>query len=111
MISLVLLTVIGDLTAIISGGLMTVWFLGVPYQLYESNTLDQVVIFDFLPGLIKAGVFGFILSSIACYNGLRVSGGAAGVGRATTDTVVQAVVAIILADLLFTTIFFKIGWT
>ncbi|MCZ6851591.1 MAG: ABC transporter permease, partial [Planctomycetota bacterium] len=60
---------------------------------------------------IKAGVFGLILSSFACYHGLSVTGGAAGVGRATTSTVVQSVVAIIIADLLFTTIFFKIGWT
>ena len=61
-------------------------------------------------GLIKAGVFGMILSSLACYHGLHVTGGAAGVGRATTNTVVQAVVAVIFADLMFTTLFYKVGW-
>lgn len=110
-ISLTLLTIIGDLTAVIFGGLMAVGFLDVPYELYKNNTLNQLVIGDFLTGLIKAGVFGLILAAIACHNGLRVTGGAAGVGKATTDTVVQTIVAVILADLAFTTVFFKIGWT
>ena len=110
-IALLLLTVVGDITAVIFGGIMTVNFLDVPYQQYLSNTLDQLVLSDFLTGLIKAGVFGLILSTIACYNGLSVTGGAAGVGRATTNTVVQAIVAIIIADFVFTTIFFTLGWT
>ena len=109
--ALILLTVIGDLTAIFAGGAMAVGVLGVPLELYQSNTLGQVQADDFMSGLIKAGVFGLILSSLACFHGLNVTGGAAGVGRATTNTVVQSVVAIILADLLFTGIFFKLGWT
>ena len=110
-IALVLLTVIGDITAVVFGGVMTVNFLGVPYQQYLSNTLNQLVLSDFLSGLIKAGFFGLILSTIACYNGLNVTGGAAGVGRATTNTVVQSIVTIILADFVFTTLFFSLGWT
>src|SRR5262249_52306353 len=108
---LTLLTIIGDLTGVIFGGIMTVGFLGVPYELYKSNTLNQLRLHDFDTGLIKAAVFGLILSAIACHNGLRVTGGAAGVGKATTDTVVQTIVSVIIADLMFTTIFFSIGWT
>ena len=110
-ISLVCLTVVGDLTAVFFSGVMAVSFLDVPYELYKQNTLSQLVPSDFYTGLIKAGVFGLILSGIACHNGLKVTGGAAGVGKATTDTVVQTIVAVIVADLMFTTIFFKIGWT
>jgi phospholipid/cholesterol/gamma-HCH transport system permease protein len=110
-ISLTLLTIIGDVTAVIFGGIMAVGLLDVPYELYKTNTLNQLVIQDFYTGLIKASMFGLILSAIACYNGLRVTGGAAGVGKATTDTVVQTVVSVIIADLIFTTIFFQIGWT
>ncbi len=110
-IALVLLTVVGDITAVVFGGVMTVNFLGVPYQQYLSNTLNQLVLSDFLTGLIKAGVYGLILSTIACYNGLNVTGGAAGVGRATTNTVVQAIVTIIIVDFIFTTLFFSLGWT
>jgi phospholipid/cholesterol/gamma-HCH transport system permease protein len=110
-ISLTLLTIIGNVTAVFFAGLMACGLLGVPYELYKSNTLDQLVINDFYTGLIKAAVFGLILSAIACHNGLKVTGGAAGVGKATTDTVVQTVVSVILADLLFTTVFYQIGWT
>ena len=90
---------------------MTVAFLDVPYGLFVDNMLLQLVPSDFITGLIKAGVFGLILAAIACYNGLKVTGGAAGVGRATTDTVVQTIVAVIMADLLFTAAFFGLGWT
>jgi len=110
-VSLVLLTILGDVTAVIFGGLMAVGFLDVPFEVYKSNTINQLVLADFLTGLFKAAVFGLILASIACYNGLRVTGGAAGVGRATTDTVVQTIVAVIIADLVFTMIFFSVGWT
>jgi phospholipid/cholesterol/gamma-HCH transport system permease protein len=110
-ISLICLTIIGDLTAVFFAGVMSVSFLDVPYELYKQNTLSQLIASDFYTGLIKAAVFGLILSAIACHNGLKVTGGAAGVGKATTDTVVQTVVSVIIADLVFTTIFFKIGWT
>ena len=109
-LSLILLTVIGDVVAITTAGFVSVELLGVPYELYKANTLTQVTVTDFATGLFKAGVFGLILSAIACYNGFKVSGGAAGVGKATTDTVVQTVVSIVIADLIFTTIFYQIGW-
>ncbi|MBC8200403.1 MAG: ABC transporter permease [Planctomycetes bacterium] len=109
-VSLVLLTVIGDVVAIATACLVSVEMLDVPYELYKDNTLSQVHLSDFLTGLLKASVFGIILAAIACYNGLKVSGGAAGVGKATTDTVVQTIVTIVIADLLFTAIFFQLGW-
>lgn len=56
--------------------------------------------------MTKAGVFGLLIGAIACYNGLSVTGGAAGVGRATTSTVVNSIVLIIIADLLFTMSFY-----
>ena len=109
-IGLILLTVIGDVTAIVAGGVMSVGVLGVPYELYRANTFSAIDLPDFLTGLAKACVFGVILSALACYHGLAVTGGAAGVGRATTATVVQAVVAVIIADLVFTGIFYAVGW-
>ncbi len=108
-IGLIMLTVIGDITAIVAGGAMSVGVLGVPYELYVSNTFLAIDLSDFLTGLVKATVFGVILSALACYHGLSVTGGAAGVGRATTATVVQAVVAVIVADLIFTGIFYSVG--
>ena len=110
-ISLLMLTVIGDLCAVFAGGLVGVTFLGIPAETYKHNTLMQLTAGDFGTGLLKASVFGLILGLIACRNGLRVSGGAAGVGKATTDTVVQTIVTVIFLDLFFTALFFAIGWT
>ncbi len=108
--SLFVLSVLSDLTAVIAGGLVGVGALGIPYEVYVDNTLQQVSSSDFLSGLVKSIVFGTILGLIACHNGLKVSGGAAGVGKATTDTVVQTVVTIIFVDLFFTAFFYAIGW-
>lgn len=110
-ISLVLLAVISDLAAVFAGGVIGVFQLGIPYEVYKNNTIDQLSSSDFLTGLFKAGIFGTILGLIACRNGLKVSGGAAGVGKATTDTVVQTVVTVIFADLFFTALFYAIGWS
>ncbi len=110
-ISLVLLAIIADLSAVFAGGVIGVAQLGIPYEVYKTNTIDQLSNSDFLTGLAKAGVFGTILGLIACRNGLMVSGGAAGVGKATTDTVVQTVVTVIFADLFFTALFYALGWS
>jgi phospholipid/cholesterol/gamma-HCH transport system permease protein len=108
--SLILLTVLADIAAVGAGMAVTVNFLNVPADVYWENTLAQLSMTDFATGLIKAFIFGLILSAIACTNGLRVTGGATGVGRATTDTVVQTIVAVIIADLIFTAIFYSLGW-
>ena len=108
--SLFVLSVLSDLTAVIAGGFVGVGALGIPYEVYVDNTLQQVSSSDFLSGLVKSIVFGTILGLIACHNGLKVTGGAAGVGKATTDTVVQTVVTIIFVDLFFTAFFYAIGW-
>src|SRR5438876_419183 len=60
--------------------------------------------------LFKAGVFGVLISSLACYLGLEVTGGAQGVGVATTRTVVLTIVALIAVDLMFTGAFYYFGW-
>ena len=80
--------------------------LEIPYQTFWDNMLFQVKGWDFWTGMVKAGIFGLLIGGIACTNGLKVSGGAAGVGRATTATVVQCIVSIVIADTLFTAIFY-----
>lgn len=108
-VSLTALAVMADFVAVGAGLMLGVTVLGIPYQTYMDNTVAQVGPVDFLTGLIKAGVFGMLIGLIACHNGLRVRGGAAGVGRATTGTVVQSIVAVIFADLAFTSVFYALG--
>lgn len=106
-IMIVGLSVIADIVGVI-GGLLTGWLvLDIPPATYLDITQTALVMKDFITGLIKAGVFGMLISMIACYEGLTVSGGAVGVGRATTTTVVKSIVAIIGMDAVFTAIFYS----
>ncbi|MFK7960984.1 MAG: MlaE family ABC transporter permease [Phycisphaerales bacterium] len=107
--SLVLLTVLANIVAVVAAGVMTVVVIGVPLELFNANLKDALDVSDFMTGLGKAAVFGVILAAIACYNGLGVTGGAAGVGRSTTNTVVQTIVAVVIADLIITLLLFKLG--
>lgn len=108
-LSMTALAVISSVVAILASLFISVTVLGIPYAAYVDNTLSQAKPVDFVTGVIKASVFGLLIGVIACTNGLKVSGGAAGVGNATTGTVVQSVVSIVIADLLFTAIFFALG--
>jgi len=105
-VMMVCLAVVGDLMGVVGGAFVSRMSLDISLQQYILRTFDAVVIKDFITGLIKAAVFGTIISGLACYLGLRVTGGAQGVGTATTRTVVLTIVALILVDLAFTTAFY-----
>lgn len=107
--SMVVLAVFANLVANGASMLISMTTLNIPLTTYWENMMAQVKPVDFYTGLIKSGIFGCLIGLIACHNGLKVTGGADGVGRATTNTVVQSVVSIIVADLMFTTIFFILG--
>jgi phospholipid/cholesterol/gamma-HCH transport system permease protein len=110
-VALVILSIMADLVALTAGFIMGVTKLEIPAAIYIDNTINQLDLADFGTGLFKAGIFGLLVGAISCFNGLKVSGGAAGVGKATTNTVVHSIVAIIFCDLLFTAIFYALGWT
>ncbi len=107
---MICLTVISDVVGVIGGFMTSVFILGIDAQLYLQNTQASLMMKDFITGLVKAGVFGLLISLIACFLGLRVTGGAEGVGRATTQTVVFSIVALIATDCLFTAFFYTMGW-
>ncbi len=103
------LAVIANIVGVL-GGLVVGWGIqGIAPELYLARTIDAIVLRDFLTGLFKAAVFGTIISGLACYLGLSVSGGAQGVGDATTRTVVLTIVALAIVDLGFTWVFFSVG--
>lgn len=108
-VGLAVLTVISNIMAISAGYMIGVTVVGIPGQTFYDNLLQQAKSVDFLTGMVKSVVFGLLIGLIACTNGLRVTGGAAGVGKATTETVVQSIVCIVIADLIFTVIFFALN--
>jgi len=108
-VMMVCLAVVADVVGLIGGLGTGIWVLGIDPQLYIQNTQNALVVKDFITGLVKAGVFGLLISLIACHLGLSVTGGAEGVGRATTNTVVFSIVALITTDCLFTAAFYLFG--
>ena len=107
-LSMTALGVLSSFVAVAASMALCVTVLEIPYATYMTNLMDQVKGVDFHTGIAKSAIFGMLIGIIACTNGLKVTGGAAGVGRATTGTVVQCVVAIIVADLFFTAIFYAL---
>ncbi len=109
-IMMIMLTVIADVVMVF-GGYLTGMRLGLDADVFYFMTVDAVNITGFISGLIKAAVYGLLIGLIACHQGLTVrpSEGSAGVGRATTNTVVYSIVAIIAAAAIFTIIFYAYG--
>ena len=100
-----LLSVVADLMIALGGCIASVMIHAAPAG-YWRRMQEQLLYRDFVTGLVQAGVFGILISLIACHEGLKVRGGAEGVGRATTMTVVYSIVAIIVAAAVFTAIFY-----
>ncbi|MBU0639145.1 MAG: ABC transporter permease [Planctomycetes bacterium] len=109
-VMLVGLTVLADVVGAFGGFLTAVFILDISPRTYVDLTREALSMTDYFTGLFKAGVFGAVIASLACYEGLNVRGGAVGVGRATTTTVVKSIVALIGADCVFTAIFYVLGW-
>ena len=98
------LTVISDFIGILGGWVVARFTLQVNSGLYWSSVTKGLYIEDAWMGLIQPFVFGFIIVTVACHVGLRTRGGTAGVGKATTLSVVAGSVAVIAADFFVTQI-------
>ena len=72
--------------------------MGVNGTMYVQNTLMYLEIWDVLTGLIKAAVFGVVIAIVGCWQGMETEGGAEGVGRATTRTVVISSISILILN-------------
>ncbi|MBP7216500.1 MAG: ABC transporter permease [Candidatus Omnitrophica bacterium] len=100
------LTVVGNIAGILGGFIVGTGSLSINPDLYMQTTFKFLAIKDIYTGLIKSVVFGVIIALIACYEGLNTKGGAEGVGKATTRSVVISFILIILADCLITAAFY-----
>jgi len=107
---MICLAVVANLVGSIGGMLVSRYFLEISFTQYIQHSLSAIHVIDFVTGLVKSGVFGALISGLACYLGLGVTGGAEGVGNATTRTVVLTIVALIFVDLMFTGVFYYLGW-
>jgi phospholipid/cholesterol/gamma-HCH transport system permease protein len=117
LIMLPVLTIINDFVGILGGNIIAKYYLGLPASLYWRTVFEQMLTGgftlryipnDFVQGLTKPFVFGGIISLVACYHGLKTSGGTEGVGLATTRTVVTASILILVVDYFLTQIILAI---
>ncbi len=100
------LVLIADVIGVFGGYIVAVYKLGFNPSIYLQNTWDFMELHDVVSGLIKAAVFGFIVTLMGCYHGYHSKGGAQGVGAATTNAVVSAAIMILCFDYILTEIFF-----
>ena len=100
------LVLIADIIGVFGGYLVAVYKLGFNPSLYIQNTWDFLQTEDVVSGLVKASVFGFIVTLMGCYFGYNSRGGAQGVGAATTNAVVSAAILILCFDYILTEMFF-----
>ncbi len=102
------LVLMADFFGLLGGLLIGGWYLDMPASYYLSRLNFVMLPIDFWWGMLKGLVFAVIIANVGCYMGMRVRGGAAEVGRATTAAVVTAIFLVIMADALISLIFMEI---
>jgi len=106
LIMLPILTIYANLIGILGGAVVGRLQIGVSYYTFFDQVFTNLKVKDIYIGLLKAGVFALIISSIACHQGLIARAGARGVGLATTRTVVFALMFILMFNYFITAIFY-----
>ena len=101
-IALPVLVLIANAIGLLGGYLLSIEKLGFNPAQYLQTSRQFLEWDDIITSEIKAGVFGFFIALMGCYNGFRTDGGAAGVGRATTNAVVSAFILILLSNFILT---------
>jgi len=97
-----ILTILADSMALLGGGMLSVMELHISMETYFDRVLMALLPGDVWQGLIKSLVFGVLIALVATSNGFSASGGAEGLGRSTTRSVVLSISAIVVADMIFT---------
>lgn len=104
--TLPLLIVIGDIIGVFGGYIVAIYKLNFNATLYLKNSWDSLVTEDVVTGLVKAAVFGFVVTLMGCYQGYHSRGGAQGVGAATINSVVSSSILILILNYLISALFF-----
>ena len=101
------LVLVGDIIGVMGGYIVGVGKLGFNSGSYLQATFDYLKAMDVVSGLVKAAVFGFVVTLMGCYHGYHSKGGARGVGAATTNAVVSASILILIFNYVVTELFFS----
>lgn len=107
LIMLPTLTIIANFIGILGGYIISMATLDITSTRYINQTTSALAFRDLFSGLVKSVFFALIIAKIGCYEGFNVEGGAEGVGKSTTRSVVASIFLIIAADVFFTALFFS----
>ncbi|HEY2614352.1 MAG TPA: ABC transporter permease [Chthoniobacterales bacterium] len=99
------LSVISSVAAIIATSLISRAYFSIAFVYFNDLVIHSLLIRDIITGIAKSFLFGLLIAAIACYRGLHVTGGAAGVGTSTTSSVVTAITTVIGFDTLFNIVY------
>ncbi len=99
------LSTIANIAAIAATSLVCVTYFSIAFPYFIELVQDSLLIRDIITGVLKSFIFGFLIAGIACYRGLSVKGGAAGVGTSTTSSVVTAITTVIGFDTLYNIVY------
>jgi len=105
MVMLPMLAALADAVGLLGGFIVAHFVLGLPSNVYWSDVPNMVTIGDLVSGIAKTTFFGGIIAVVSCYQGFQASGGAEGVGRATTRAVVWSSIMILVSDYFLTAFF------
>ncbi len=99
------LSTISNISAIFATSLISKAYFSIAFPYFVDLVRDSLLIRDLITGVLKSFLFGLLIAAIACYRGLNVKGGAAGVGNATTSSVVTAITVVIGVDTLYNVVY------
>ena len=109
LVSVPCLSIVSNFFGILAGGLFMLFSTHLALPLYFHYVLTSIALRDLLAGLIKSFAFATIIAHVGCLEGFRVRGGPDAVGRSTTAAVVRSTFMVIVADAIFTAIFYFMG--
>jgi phospholipid/cholesterol/gamma-HCH transport system permease protein len=101
------LTVLSNTVGIIGGAVVAVVQVGISSDTFTKSVVDWVKYDDVASGVVKAVFFGIIIAIISCYQGLKTQGGAEGVGKATTNSVVMIIMLLLVSNYFMSVLFFS----
>src|SRR5213594_4325561 len=99
------LSTVSNMAAVLASSLVCKAYFSIAFPYFLDLVKDSLLIRDIITGILKSFLFGLLIAAIACYRGLTVKGGSAGVGTATTSSVVTAITVVIGVDTLYNIVY------
>lgn len=106
LIMMPMLTLFSNISGLVGGSMVAFESAGIPYHVFWDSVRRMTLMSDLTLGLIKSIIFGIEVAIVACYQGLKTGRGAAGVGRATTGSVVISMVVVFITNFILSSMMF-----